>query len=81
MTEIQGMRIGLIGLGFMGKPMARNLARAGALMIVHNRSRISVDELASEGMTAATSPKEVAETADIIITLLICIDKLVLFRW
>jgi len=70
MTEIQGMRIGLIGLGFMGKPMARNLARAGALMIVHNRSRISVDELASEGMTAATSPKEVAETADIIITML-----------
>lgn len=70
MTEIQGMRIGLIGLGFMGKPMARNLARAGALMIVHNRSRTSVDELASEGMTAATSPKEVAETADIIITML-----------
>ena len=70
MTEIQGMRIGLIGLGFMGKPMARNLARAGALKIVHNRSRTSVDELASEGMTAATSPKEVAETADIIITML-----------
>lgn len=70
MTELQGMRIGLIGLGFMGKPMARNLARAGALMIVHNRSRASVDELASEGMTAAMSPKEVAESTDIIITML-----------
>lgn len=70
MTEVQGMRIGLIGLGFMGKPMARNLAAAGAQMTVHNRSRASVDELASEGMTAAMSPKEVAESSEIIITML-----------
>lgn len=70
MTEIQGMRIGLIGLGFMGKPMARNLAAAGAQMTVHNRSRASVNELASEGMIAAVSPKEVAESSDIIITML-----------
>ncbi len=70
MTEIKGIRIGLIGLGFMGKPMARNLAAAGAHMTIHNRSRASVDELASEGMTAAMSPKEVAESADIIITML-----------
>lgn len=70
MSEIEGMRIGLIGLGFMGKPMARNLAAAGAVMTVHNRSRASVDELASEGMTPATSPLEVAETTDIIITML-----------
>ena len=70
MTKIQGMRIGFIGLGFMGTPMARNLAAAGAVMTVHNRSRASVDELAAEGMTAAMSPKEVAESADIIITML-----------
>lgn len=70
MSEIEGIRIGLVGLGFMGKPMARNLATAGAVMTVHNRSRASVDELASEGMTPAASPEEVAETSDVIITML-----------
>lgn len=70
MTDIQGMQIGLIGLGYMGKPMARNLAAAGATMTVHNRSRVSVDELVAEGMASASSPKEVAEASDIIITML-----------
>lgn len=70
MKDIDGMQIGLIGLGHMGKPMARNLAAAGANMIVHNRSRTSVDELAAEGMTPASSPKEVAEASDIIVTML-----------
>lgn len=70
MNDVQGLKIGLIGLGFMGKPMARNLASAGARMTVHNRSRASVDELASEGMTAASSAREVAEASDVIITML-----------
>ena len=38
--------IGFIGLGIMGKPMARNLLKAGYPLIVHNRSRAAVDELA-----------------------------------
>lgn len=70
MKEIQGKHVGLIGLGFMGKPMARNLAAVGAIMTVHNRSRASVDELVAEGMTPAASPSEVAANCDIIITML-----------
>ena len=60
-------RIGFIGLGLMGKPMARNLIKAGYTVTVHNRSRPSVDELAAEGATAASSPREVAEGSDVVI--------------
>jgi 2-hydroxy-3-oxopropionate reductase len=62
--------IGFIGLGIMGKPMARNLLKAGYSVIVHNRSRGSVDELNKEGAQSATSSKEVAERSEIIITML-----------
>jgi 2-hydroxy-3-oxopropionate reductase len=61
-------RIGYIGLGLMGKPMARNLMNAGYSLTVHNRSREPVDELASEGANPAFSPKEVAENSDIVFT-------------
>ena len=63
-------RVGFIGLGIMGKPMARNLLRAGYPLRVHNRSRGSVDELAGEGASPAGSPREVAEGSDIVITML-----------
>ena len=63
-------RVGFIGLGLMGKPMARNLMRAGYPLTIHNRSRGAVDELAAEGATPATSPKEVAEQVDVVITCL-----------
>lgn len=63
-------RVGFIGLGTMGKPMARNLIRAGYPLTVHNRSRGAVAELAKEGAQTATSPKEVAASSDIIITVL-----------
>src|SRR5215471_15587763 len=62
--------IGFIGLGIMGKPMARNLLKAGFSLTVHNRSRAKVDELVKDGAAAAASPKEVASVADIIITML-----------
>jgi 2-hydroxy-3-oxopropionate reductase len=62
--------IGFIGLGLMGKPMARNLIRGGYRLIVHNRSRTAVDELAAEGATAAFSPKEAAASAEVVITML-----------
>ena len=63
-------RIGFIGLGLMGKPMARNLMKSGFDLIVHNRSRAAVDQLVSEGADSADSPKEAAASADVIITML-----------
>ena len=63
-------RIGFIGLGIMGKPMARNLLKAGYSVVVHDLIRQSVDELAKEGATPATSSKEVAEQSDVVITML-----------
>ena len=63
-------KIGFIGLGIMGKPMARNLIKAGYPLVVHNRSRAKVDELVKDGALAATSPKDVAQNADVIITML-----------
>jgi 2-hydroxy-3-oxopropionate reductase len=63
-------KIGFIGLGIMGKPMARNLMKAGYSLVVHNRSRAKVDELAKEGATAASSPKEVTSAVDVVITML-----------
>jgi 2-hydroxy-3-oxopropionate reductase len=62
--------IGFIGLGIMGKPMATNLLKAGFPLVAHNRSRAKVDELVKEGARAASSPKEVAAAADVIITML-----------
>lgn len=61
-------RVGYIGLGLMGKSIARNIRKAGYTVVVHNRSRAAVDELVAEGCIAANSPKEVAEQVDIIFT-------------
>lgn len=63
-------KVGFVGLGIMGKPMARNLMKAGYEIVVHNRSRGPVDELAAEGAGAAESPREVAEKSDVVITML-----------
>jgi len=62
------LNVGYIGLGLMGKSIARNLLKAGFPLLVHNRSRGAVDELVGEGATAADSPKEVAEQVDVIFT-------------
>ena len=62
--------IGFIGLGIMGKPMARNLMKAGYSLVVHNRSRGAVEELAKEGAQAAATSKEVAGRSEILITML-----------
>jgi 2-hydroxy-3-oxopropionate reductase len=62
--------IGLIGLGIMGRPMARNLLKAGYPLIVHDVTRAAVDELVAEGATAGTSPRQVAEAVDVLITML-----------
>jgi 2-hydroxy-3-oxopropionate reductase len=62
--------IGFIGLGIMGKPMAKNLLKAGFPLVVLNRSRGPVDELVALGATAGTSPSDVASRSEIVITML-----------
>jgi 2-hydroxy-3-oxopropionate reductase len=62
------LKVGYIGLGLMGKSIARNILKAGFPLLVHNRSRASVDELVAEGAIAAYSPKEVAEQVDVVFT-------------
>ncbi|HAA77851.1 TPA: 2-hydroxy-3-oxopropionate reductase [Candidatus Latescibacteria bacterium] len=63
-------RIGFIGLGIMGKPMAGHLINDGYSLVVHNRSREAVDELVGKGTQEAHSPKEVAKNSDVVITML-----------
>jgi 2-hydroxy-3-oxopropionate reductase len=62
--------IGFIGLGIMGRPMAKNLIKAGHSLVVHNRSRGAVDDLVKPGAKAASSPKDVAAQSDVLITML-----------
>ena len=69
MGTLDGRKIGLIGLGLMGKPMARNLAAEGAQMTVASRSPGPVEELVAEGMTAAANGKAVAASSDIVIVM------------
>lgn len=66
MGTLSDITIGFIGLGLMGRPISLNLHRAGAELIIYNRSRGVVDELVGVGIEAATSPKDVAERAPII---------------
>ena len=63
-------RIGFIGLGLMGKPMAGHLVKAGYPITVHNRSRSAVDELVAQGAQVASNPKEIAARSDVVITML-----------
>lgn len=62
------MKVGYIGLGIMGKAMARNILKAGFQLVVHNRSRGAVAELVAEGAIEAHSPKEVVTQVDVVFT-------------
>ncbi len=62
------LTIGYIGLGLMGKSIARNIHKAGFELVVHNRSQGAVDELAAEGAKTAASPAEVARQVDVVFT-------------
>jgi 2-hydroxy-3-oxopropionate reductase len=62
--------IGFIGLGIMGRPMARNLLKAGYSLVVHSRSRGPVDEIAGAGAKVGTSSRDVAAQCDVLITML-----------
>jgi 3-hydroxyisobutyrate dehydrogenase len=62
-------RIGFVGLGIMGKPMARNLLKAGYPLSAYSRRRESVDALLDDGASGAASPREVAEGAEVVISI------------
>jgi len=62
------LKVGYIGLGLMGKSIARNILKAGFPLIVHNRSHPAMDELVAEGAIHASSPAVVAAQADVVFT-------------
>ena len=62
------LKVGYIGLGIMGKPIAKNIMKAGYPMVVYNRSRAAVDELAEMGAEPTSNPAEAAKKADVIFT-------------
>lgn len=62
-------KIGFIGVGIMGKPMALNLIKAGYTVFVHQKNK-SADEVVKAGAQSCTTSKEIAEKADVIITML-----------
>lgn len=64
------MKIGFIGLGIMGKPMARNLIKAGHELVVFDIVKENMDEVAAAGAAAAVSSKAVAESCSRVITML-----------
>ncbi len=64
------MKIGFIGLGAMGKPIAANLVKGGLDVTVHNRSQGKVQDLVALGATAGTSPANVTQGADVVMTCL-----------
>ncbi|HKG39341.1 MAG TPA: NAD(P)-binding domain-containing protein [Conexibacter sp.] len=69
-TSAERPLVGVIGLGIMGAPMARNLLRAGFPVVVWNRTAARADALIADGAEQAASPREVAERASIAITML-----------
>lgn len=62
------LKVGYIGLGLMGKSIARNIRKAGFSVVVHNRSQSAVYELVAEGAISAQTPAEVAKQVDVIFT-------------
>lgn len=62
------IKVGYIGLGLMGKSIARNILKAGFSLVVHNRSKAAIIELVGEGAESAISPAEVATRVDIVFT-------------
>ena len=64
------MKIGFIGLGIMGKPMAKNLLKAGHQVVVSSHNQTTAAELAAAGATTADSPKQIAEQVELVITML-----------
>lgn len=64
------MRVGFIGLGIMGKPMCKNVLKAGYEVIAYDRNIEVIEELKEVGVKSALNPKEVGENCDVLITML-----------
>ncbi|HET6578980.1 MAG TPA: NAD(P)-dependent oxidoreductase [Gemmatimonadales bacterium] len=64
------MRVGFIGLGSMGLPMAQHLLRAGHELVVSNRTRTRADEPSRMGARVAASPREAADGVEVLVTML-----------
>jgi 2-hydroxy-3-oxopropionate reductase len=64
------MKIGFIGLGIMGKPMAKNLLKAGYQLVVYDRNTSAVKEVVAAGASEASSSKDIAAVSDVVITML-----------
>ena len=64
------MKVGFIGIGIMGKPMAKNLIKAGYELVVYDRNNTAAEELKILGAESAQSAKEVAENTEVVITML-----------
>ena len=64
------MKIGFIGLGIMGKPMCKNLLKAGHELVIFSRTAATVGEFVAAGAKSASSPKEVASQVELVITML-----------
>lgn len=62
--------LGFIGLGIMGRPMARNLLRAGYAVTVHDVNQGAVEELVADGASRGVTPRDVAGATDVLITML-----------
>ena len=62
-------KVGFIGLGIMGMPMARNLIKAGFEVVVYNRTTSKAEQMVSEGAKKADSPKELATETPVVITI------------
>jgi len=62
------LKVGYIGLGLMGKSIARNILKAGFPLFVHNRSHAAMEELVAEGAIAASTPAVVAAQVDVVFT-------------
>ncbi|NLY91101.1 MAG: 2-hydroxy-3-oxopropionate reductase [Firmicutes bacterium] len=63
-------KIGFIGLGIMGKPMAKNLLKAGYQLVVYDLNQAAVEEVVAAGAAPGTSPMDVASQVEIVITML-----------
>jgi len=64
------MKIGFIGLGIMGKPMAANLIKAGHELVVSAHNEAAASELAQLGASTARTPREIAAQVELLITML-----------
>lgn len=75
------IKVGFIGLGIMGKPMSKNLLKAGYSLVVSDRNPEAIADVIAAGAETATTPKAIAEQCEVIITMLPNLRMLKRWRW